>query len=70
MRRDGPQINLYRHLLGWSGVTLPGVERDAGEGVKRGFEVELPCVEIVEGLCDEGVEQRGRVATLRRCRLP
>ena len=52
------------------GMTPPGVERDAGEGVQRGLEVEVTLLEIVESLRDEGVEQRGRVATLRRCRLP
>ena len=49
---------------------MPGVERNAGEGVERALEVEAALVKIIEGLRDEGVEQRGGIATLRRCRLP
>lgn len=52
------------------GMALAGVECNAGEGVERGFEVEVPFLQIIESLRDEGVEQRGGVAPLRRCRLP
>jgi len=51
-------------------LALPSVERNAGKGVERAFQVEAALVQIIEGLRDEGVEQRGGITTLRRCRLP